>query len=617
MDAKERIIEQLKRSGCRVTKQRLMLIDIILEGKCNCCKEIYYQASQKDPSIGPATVYRMVNTLEQIGAISRKNMYRISDKGCKMEYMIELEDGTIYMQKSGNDGPLTSSSVGSQKRRKEYAEVSLNYARSFGDHNVTALAMYNMEKSRYYESSFADVPHAYLGFVGRATYNYKSRYFLDFSIGINGSENFPKGKRFGTFPAVAVGWAISEEPFMESIRKTVSFLKIRGSYGTLGNQSVGDYQYFTTYNVYSNTYAFNNVGVGGAGFQLGTDNLQWEVSKTFNVGFDASFFRGKLNLGFDYFNKHTTDILVKPQTPLILGTELQNYNAGEMRTQGWELTLSYALKKRDWSHFFQFNIGDSWNKVLKYEGFEDISGQEEFWRITREGLPFNSYYGYKTDGFFQSYDEIAHSAVPTGKSVKPGDVKFKDRNGDGTIDENDRYYLGNAFPRYTLGFTYNVAWKGIDLSIFLQGVLKRDMMVRGELIEPFHSNYGYTMYEHQLDFWTPTNTDARWPRLTDISDPSNQNNYRMGSDLYMFDGSYLRLKNIQLGYTLPERISMKFGVKRFKIYFNAQNLLTFSNCSFIDPESSEFGSNMNSGGANSGRNYPNLRYFGAGLNITF
>ena len=404
---------------------------------------------------------------------------------------------------------------------------------------------------------------------------------------------------------------------MESIRKTVSFLKIRGSYGTLGNQSVGDYQYFTTYNVYSNTYAFNNVGVGGAGFQLGTDNLQWEVSKTFNVGFDASFFRGKLNLGFDYFNKHTTDILVKPQTPLILGTELQNYNAGEMRTQGWELTLSYALKKRDWSHFFQFNIGDSWNKVLKYEGFEDISGQEEFWRITREGLPFNSYYGYKTDGFFQSYDEIAHSAVPTGKSVKPGDVKFKDRNGDGTIDENDRYYLGNAFPRYTLGFTYNVAWKGIDLSIFLQGVLKRDMMVRGELIEPFHSNYGYTMYEHQLDFWTPTNTDARWPRLTDISDPSNQNNYRMGSDLYMFDGSYLRLKNIQLGYTLPERISMKFGVKRFKIYFNAQNLLTFSNCSFIDPESSEFGSNMNSGGANSGRNYPNLRYFGAGLNITF
>ena len=321
---------------------------------------------------------------------------------------------------------------------------------------------------------------------GRAAYDYDNRYYAEFSFRYDGSSKFRSDLRWGFFPSVSLGWRLSQEAFMESYRDNVGDLKIRGSYGTLGNQSVGDYQYFTTYNVYSNTYAFNNVGVGGAGFQLGTDNLQWEVSKTFNVGFDASFFRGKLNLGFDYFNKHTTDILVKPQTPLILGTELQNYNAGEMRTQGWELTLSYALKKRDWSHFFQFNIGDSWNKVLKYEGFEDISGQEEFWRITREGLPFNSYYGYKTDGFFQSYDEIAHSAVPTGKSVKPGDVKFKDRNGDGTIDENDRYYLGNAFPRYTLGFTYNVAWKGIDLSIFLQGVLKRDMMVRGELIEPFH-----------------------------------------------------------------------------------------------------------------------------------
>ena len=452
---------------------------------------------------------------------------------------------------------------------------------------------------------------------GRASYDYDNRYYAEFSFRYDGSSKFRSDLRWGFFPSISLGWRLSEEAFMESYRDNVGDLKIRGSYGTLGNQSVGDYQYFTTYNVYSNIYAFNNAMVGGAGFQLGTDNLQWEVSKTFNIGFDASFFKGTLNLGFDYFNKHTTDILVKPQTPLMLGTELQNYNAGEMRTQGWELSISYALKKRDWSHFFQFNIGDSWNEVLHYEGFESISNQEEFWRITREGLPFNSYYGYKTDGFFQSYEEIANSAIPTGKTVKPGDVKFVDRNGDGVIDENDRYYLGNAFPRYTVGFTYNVAWKGIDLSIFLQGVLKRDMMIRGELVEPFHSNYGYTMYEHQLDFWTPTNTDARWPRLTDISDPSNQNNWRMGSDIYMFDGSYLRLKNIQLGYTLPERISKKFGVQKFKIYFNAENLLTFTECSFVDPESSEFGSNMNSGGANSARNYPNLRYYGVGLNVTF
>ncbi len=452
---------------------------------------------------------------------------------------------------------------------------------------------------------------------GRASYDYDNRYYAEFSFRYDGSSKFRSDLRWGFFPSVSLGWWLSEESFMEGYRGRVGDLKIRGSYGTLGNQSVGDYQYFTTYNVYSNIYAFDNTMVGGAGFQLGTDNLQWEVSKTFNVGFDASFFKGHLNLSFDYFNKHTTDILVKPQTPLMLGTELQNYNAGEMRTQGWELSINYVLNRGDWAHQFQFNLGDSWNRVLHYEGFESIVSQSEFWRITREGLPFNSYYGYKTDGFFQSYEEIASSAIPVGADLKPGDVKFVDRNGDGVIDENDRFYLGNAFPRYTVGFTYNVAWKGIDLSIFLQGVLKRDMMLRGELIEPFHSNYGYTMYDHQLDFWTPTNTDARWPRLTDISDPSNSNNWKRGSDIYMFDGSYLRVKNIQLGYTLPERITKKFGVQRLKLYVNAENLLTFSHCTFVDPESSEFGGNMDSSGANSARNYPSLRYYGVGLNVTF
>ena len=452
---------------------------------------------------------------------------------------------------------------------------------------------------------------------GRLGYDFDNRYYGEFSFRYDGSSKFHKDKRWGFFPSISLGWRLSEEAFMDGYRDNVGSLKIRGSYGTLGNQSVNDYQYFTTYNIHPNSYAFNNKGVAGASFNMGSSDLQWEISKTFNIGFDASFFRNKLNIAFDYFSKRTSDILVKPQTPLIFGTSLQDYNAGEMRTRGWELTLNYILEKGNWTHSFQFNIGDSWNEVLHYEGFESISNQEEFWRITREGLPFNSYYGYKTQGFFQSYDDIALSAVPVGQSVKPGDVKYVDRNGDGVINEHDRFYLGNAFPRYSFGFTYNVAWKGFDLSIFLQGVMKRDMMVRGELVEPFHSNYGYTMYEHQLDFWTPTNTDARWPRLTDISDPSNHNNFDMGSDLYLFDGSYLRLKNIQLGYTIPQHISKKFGISKFKIYVNAQNLLTFSDCSFIDPESSEFGSNMNSNGANSGRNYPNLRYYGFGMNITF
>ena len=455
---------------------------------------------------------------------------------------------------------------------------------------------------------------------GRVGYDFKGKYFIEGTFRYDGSSKFDRDFRWGFFPSVSVGWTISEEPWMSDWNYNMGMLKIRASYGTLGNQATGDYQYFTTYDLYANTYGFNNVGVAGAGFQLGTDNLQWEVSKTFNVGFDASFFKSKLNIGFDYFNKHTTDILIKPKTPLHLGTELNSYNAGAMNTQGWELTVNFSHMKNDWSHNLSFNIGDSWNRVTSFEGFEQINQSNEIWRIIREGLPLYSYYGYKTDGFFQSYEEINNSAVPVGmeNQLQPGDVKFKDRNGDGRIDEDDRYYLGNAFPRYTFGLNYNVSWKGIDLSVMFQGVLKRDMMLRGELVEPFHNNYGYTMYEHQLDFWTPTNTDARWPRLV-ASDRggSSQNNFGYGSDLYKFNGAYLRLKDLQIGYTFPQKWMDKIKVKKLRVYFDAQNLFTVSGVSFIDPESSEFGNSMNASGANSGRNYPNLRYYGMGVDITF
>lgn len=455
---------------------------------------------------------------------------------------------------------------------------------------------------------------------GRLGYDYKGRYFVEGTFRYDGSSKFAKEYRWGFFPSVSAGWTISEEPWMENWNSEMGMLKIRASYGTLGNQSTGDYQYFTTYDLYSNTYGFNNVGVAGAGFQLGTDNLKWEVSKTFNVGFDASFFKNSLSIGFDYFNKHTTDILIKPKTPLHLGTELNSYNAGEMNTQGWELSINYNYAKNDWSHNVSFNIGDSWNRVLSFEGFEQINQSDEIWRIIREGLPLYSYYGYKTDGFFQSYEEIENSALPAGMEglLQPGDVKYVDRNGDGKIDEDDRFYLGNAFPRYTFGFNYSASWKGIDFSVMFQGVLKRDMMLRGELVEPFHNNYGYTMYDHQLDFWTPTNTDARWPRLV-ASDRkgASLNNYGYGSDLLLFNGSYLRCKDLQIGYTFPEKWMNKVNVDKLRIYFNAQNLFTLSGVSFVDPESSEFGNSMNAGGANSGRNYPNLRYFGMGLDITF
>ncbi len=454
---------------------------------------------------------------------------------------------------------------------------------------------------------------------GRVGYNFEEKYFIEGTFRYDGSSKFRSDLRWGFFPSGSIGWRISQENWMTNYRNRIGDIKLRLSYGMLGNQSIGDYQYFTTYDVYANSYGFNNVAVGGAGFKLGTENLRWEVSHTLNVGADLTFFQNALTVGFDYFNKRTEDILVKPMIPSIFGTELQNYNAGKMRTQGWEITLNYNLRHGDFRHGFQLNLGDSWNEVLKFEGFEQISYNDGVSWIIREGLPLNSYYGLKTDGIFQSYEEIASAALPAGADVVPGDIRYKDRNGDETIDGDDRYYLGNAFPRYTFGFTYNFAWKGIDFSLFLQGVGKRDMFVRGEMMEPFHANYYHLIFEHQLDYWTPTNTDAKYPQLTSRSGSQSNNfgTYGLGSSYYRLNGAYLRLKNIQLGYTLPDRWTKKVGIEKIKFYINAQNLFTLSHNSFIDPESSEANSNMSVGGANSARNYPTLRYFGGGIDLTF
>lgn len=456
-------------------------------------------------------------------------------------------------------------------------------------------------------------------FLGRAGYSYADRYYAEFSFRYDGASKFHKDYRWGFFPSVSLGWRPTEESFMEFYKEKIGDLKLRASYGILGSQAIRTYDRFTVYDVYDNSYAYNNKTVSGAGFKLGLENLTWEKTQTFNIGVDASFLQNSLTVTFDYFHKRTNDILMKPLISSVFGTEMPMANIGKMQNQGWDLSVNYRLKTGAFTHNFNFNLGDSWNKVLEFPGDEQITQVEELSRIIRVGVPLNSYYGYKMAGFFQSYDEIEASAIPVGAKVQPGDIKFVDRNDDGIIDSKDKFILGNAFPRYTFGFTYGLNWKGIDFSMFWQGVGKRDMMLRGELIEPYHANYSYTIYKHQLDFWTPTNTEARWPRLAAPGSDSNRNNYGNGngSDLFLLDGKYLRLKNLTIGYTLPKEWTKHLGMQKARLYINGQNLLTFSNNSFIDPESSEFDSKMSTSGANSGRSYPTLRYFGFGVDIEF
>lgn len=455
--------------------------------------------------------------------------------------------------------------------------------------------------------------------LGRVGYTYADKYYSEFSFRYDGSSIFPKNNRWGFFPSVSLGWRLSEEDFMSFYKENVGDLKIRGTYGVLGNQSIAPYQYLTVYSSNSNSYGFNNSSVAGAAFKYGNQELKWETTNTVNIGLDAGFFDNSLTATFDYFFKKTKDILIEPETPSVLGTKLSHTNAGEMKNYGWEITLNYRMKTRDFTHYFGLNVGDSRNEVTGFMGDEQIKTSDNISQIIREGLPFRAYYGYKIAGYFQSMEEIETSALPTGVSasdLRPGDVKYVNMNDDSVIDSNDRTVLGNAFPRYTFGFNYNLEYKGFDLSLFFQGVGKRDMMIRGELIEPFHENYSYAIYKHQLDFWTPTNPNSTWPRLTAAGATSTQNNYQRSSDLYKFDGKYLRLKNIQVGYTIPSVITQKVGLQRVHAYVNAQNLFTLSKNSFIDPESSEFDSNM-SGNANSARNYPSLKYYGFGLDIEF
>lgn len=456
---------------------------------------------------------------------------------------------------------------------------------------------------------------------GRIGYNYMDKYYGDVSVRYDGSSKFHKDERWGIFPSFSASWRLSEENFMEAYKVNVGDLKLRATYGILGNQNVDNYSYLTRYPMYKNTYVFDNAAVPGAGLTYGNSLLTWEKSANFNVGLDATFFNNSLYVSLDYFHKRTSNILLSPEVSSIFGSSSAKENAGIMQNQGWELTVNYKLKTGDFFHNFNLNVSDSKNKVVDFGGKERIDGNDEMYKIIREGEALGSYYGYKTDGFFQSYEEIANSALPIGANVQPGDVKYVDSFKDGVIDEKDRVILGNAFPRFTFGFTYDVAYKGFDFNILLQGVGKRDMFVRGELVEPFHSNYSYNIYQHQLDFWTPTNPDARWPRLVAPGSSATANNWSYkGSDIYMLNGAYIRVKNVQLGYTLPKALTSKWGIQKLRVSLNAQNPLTFSKNSFIDPESSEFGNNMGGIGgvaANSARNYPTLVYYGFGLDIEF
>lgn len=526
-------------------------------------------------------------------------------------------------------------------------QAMLEYQKKFGEHQVQGLVGFANESvtekrsqlytkyndnelgvpttgtvidiSNSFNTSKGTTERSLNSFFGRAGYSWNDRYFVEFSFRYDGSSKFHRDLRWGFFPGMSAAWRMTEEKFLEGYRGKIGTLKLRATYGVLGNQNVVDYQYQTTYSFppeLSNAYGFNNQIVAGTRLSLANPNLRWEKAATFNVGVDATFLKERLSVSFDYFNKLTKDILIRPAVPGLFGGAVGDYNAGKVRNQGWELNVQYRIPGMV-QHQFGVNIADTRNEVVYFQGKEEISGADEMQFILREGLPFRSYIGLKRDGYFQNLDDIKNGPIPTGITVSPGDIRYVDRNGDGIIDDRDKFVLGYPFPRYTFGFTYSASWKQLDLSLFVQGVGRREMFLRGELVEPFHFNYSQVMYQHQLDYWTPINPNAKYPRLAAVNSPSNQNNFRRGSDLYLFDAAYARLKNLQIGYSFPLQWVQRAGLQKARIYLVGQNLVTLSRIDFVDPELTEFDQNLKNQGANSGRNYPTPIFYGFGIDVTF
>ncbi|MBV7530614.1 TonB-dependent receptor [Chitinophaga sp. sic0106] len=463
---------------------------------------------------------------------------------------------------------------------------------------------------------------------GRVNYVYNDKYLAEFTWRYDGSSKLAPGHRWQFFPAFSLGWRLTDETFMETIKEKAGNFKLRYSWGQVGNSNIGGFNYLarvrltddagSPYN--TGSYSFNNTPAIGATFSTYNDLLQWEISTMSNYGVDAEFFKGKLTASFDYFDKMTNGIYLFQTVPGTAGTAAPLENVGQVNNKGWELAVNYRMTTGKFRHNFGFNLADNLNKVIKF-GQESVRGSDVTF-IIKEGFPIASYYGYKSAGLYQNLDDIKNAPkVPFAynQQVMPGDVKYIDRNKDGTIDENDRYIFGNPFPRLTFGFTYNVSWKNFDLTMFWQGVGKRSQFLRGDIVEAFHNNEDHAMIQH-LDRWTPTNPGASYPRLTIGS--ANANNFAY-SDYWLFDTKYLRLKNFQLGYNLPTSLVSRAKIQGVRIYFTSQNLITIMPERFremgVDPEFSQFDDKLSMSNYNpiAGRNYPNAATFAFGLDVKF
>ena len=606
------------------------------------------------------TILRPIKGLELVGEYTydRKNWQK-SYYAKKWEYTTE---------QLGSNNSVTSDYLFKSEDHEDYNALNLYGTYNFSikeDHMFKVMAGFNQERKQNSwisvqthdmiapsapsftsatgkiipQNSYSD--YAIRGAFYRINYNYKDRYLFEANGRYDGSSKFPKDDRFGFFPSFSVGWNIARESWMEKALDYVSDLKLRASWGQIGNQNIGNYGYYSTMQPVGNSNYWLKDGefityISTPG--LVSNSFTWETVETLDIGFDASMFNSRLQVTFDWYQRTTRDMLIAGiQLPAVVGTSAPMRNAADMRTRGWEIAVNWRDQIGDWKYNVGFNLYDYKSKITKYSNNEDKLLSQNYY----EGKTLGEIWGYVSDGFYtiddfdgpgtwQLKDGVASL---DGYNPRPGDEKFVNLNDDrgtneinsglNTVDSpGDQKVIGNSTPRYNFGVNLGVSYKGFSLSAILQGTAKRDVWIGGMSLFPFGGSAKayYPVFYNQTDYWEPMgscdgqytendreywvakNPDASLYRL--YSNMQNHGSNQRASTKYLQNGAYMRLKNITLAYTFPKALISKVSLSALKVFVSAENLATISSLpKGYDPERLSWG-------------YPFYRTLSFGLNVT-
>ncbi len=514
--------------------------------------------------------------------------------------------------------------------RNWYAEASFNYARKFGKHNVGALLLYNQSKTYYPWDSdgsiYESIPKGYVGLVGRVTYDYDTRYMIDFNIGYNGSENFAEGKRYGTFPSFSVGWIPSSEKWWEPIKKYIGYLKLRGSWGKVGNDNTNGARFLYlpgAWQFYRGTMTSNpqergaNFGTGGAGWlqavkelTAGNPNVTWETASKWNLGVDAAFINDRLTVNFDIFWEDRKDILVSNGSllPAVTSLPVSYVNEGRVKNHGYELTLKWADQIGDFRYSISPSIAFARNKVID---MLEVPPMYDY--LSRTGLPVGQPFGYELFEFYQPgteeryFDKYGVEMPDQNVELKYGDAVYVDLNDDGIVDQNDQKPLGyTETPEITWSVNANVNWKGFDFSMLWIGANNTSRTLNGYFRDQFGSTNTSALVKWVADnSWTEDNPNAILPRISF----NNRVHNNRDSRAWMINSKYVRLKNIELGYTInkPKWLPL---LNYVRFYVSGQNLITIADFKGNDPEAPGTGLDL-------GMRYPMTRVYNFGMQVNF